>query len=745
MNYNNNNYPLFVFDENRENLILKEKPYNQYKYDYIFSDFENPMIISSTLNAFIYPLIEAQRNILFLSFGRKSLCSSFLFGNNSQDILGPISLFNYTFQAIRQIMGRIKFDKILLELFKLINDKFIIDFKEIITDINKSIIDNINQHIKNGYTPHDTRNIYNTSQNEQGHMILRIKFFKFLSNNDHSKSQRQIEVIRTFSFIDIKDDEIGDRRSVDFFKQLIQSIANMDFNKFTEISSNLTDIVRQCFSLPNLFSFIFGLVDESRQDLQKSINTLNLLNICKNIDNQKFYNILNNMSISISRIENKAVKEEFQVLDLLYGEIIFYLEKTFKKLGNSFYNEVKDIEIKEKFFFIKEWLIRNKYDFLRNQQFSSVIENILGYINNRAQWTLLMKAKTTIMKLTENLKIIPNNNISNNRIQTSNDIQIFNLKNYTRAGSTSKSKLSSFSDEKTLKEIDKEMGYNKISIYRYPVNVSPRNVIKNQVYSGNIRKNKTIGNTQNYNNYYNTNNSYNNYYNNNYYNINNNYYNTNNSYNSKNNILPYPKNTNTSINKSKKDTDGSSSLGLSNLSCFDTKNNKGYFDFGSRSIGEFPTAAKSIESSFTQKIFKGLHYNFRVLFNSIFSRFTSDDEGCLPCEQDVNKKKFNTKFEYDKWVSEYKSLNMLETGINMEKISMINKPENKSNSNYSFNNKKYEEEINLHLDYDDKSFLSNNKKLNDRISKINSKMNNMKLEGNKYNNNIWGNNYYAKK
>ena len=237
-------------------------------------------------------------------------------------------------------------------------------------------------------------------------------------------------------------------------------------------------------------------------------------------------------------------------------------------------------------------------------------------------------------------------------------------------------------------------------------------------------------------------------YNNNYYNTNNDYYNTNTSYsyyynNSKYN-LPYPKNTNTSINKSKKDTDGTSSLGFSDLSCFDTKNNKGYFDFGSRSIGEFPTAAKSIESSFTQKIFKGLHYNFKVLFNSIYSRFTSDDEGCLPCEQDVHKKKFNTKFEYNKYVSEYKSLNMLETGINMDKISIINKPENTSISNYSFNNNKYEEEINLHLDYDEKSFLSNNKQLNDRISRISSKMNNMKLEGNN-NNKIFGNNYYVKK
>ena len=68
-----NNKKAFFFDENRENLVLKESPFNQYKYDYIFSTSENPMIISSTLNAFIYPLIEKEKNLLFLSIGKRDI------------------------------------------------------------------------------------------------------------------------------------------------------------------------------------------------------------------------------------------------------------------------------------------------------------------------------------------------------------------------------------------------------------------------------------------------------------------------------------------------------------------------------------------------------------------------------------------------------------------------------------------------------------------------------------------------
>lgn len=146
-----NNQKVFLFDENRETLKLNEKPYNQYKYDYIFSDSENPMIISTTLNAFIYPLIEAEKNITFMTIGQKGLnLSNFLFGSNQNFLLGYDSLFNYVFKAIKQMMIRIKYDKILLELYKIINDKFVIDFKEIFSNIDKiSFLENINQHIQN--------------------------------------------------------------------------------------------------------------------------------------------------------------------------------------------------------------------------------------------------------------------------------------------------------------------------------------------------------------------------------------------------------------------------------------------------------------------------------------------------------------------------------------------------------------------------------------------------------------------
>ena len=670
-----NNKKVFFFEENREILFLKEKPFNKYKYDYIFSESENPMIISSTLNTFIYPLIEQEKNIIFLAIGKKQLNSSnFIFGSNQYNLLGNDSLFNHSFKTIKQIMKGIHYDKILLELYKIVNDKFVIDFKEIINDINNiSHVENINQHIKKlelkGKLNSKSLKINSNSEENEGHMILKIKFFKFLTNNDLSKSQRQIEVIRTFSYIDIKDDEedyyiaksTGNKlQSVFFFKKMIQSITNYDLDKFTEISSNLTDILRDIFSIPNLYSFIFGLVNEYQDDLDKSLKTLNLLNTCKNIDHDKFYMKLYQMNLSISRIENKALKQDFQILNLIFGEMIYYLEKTFIKL-DTYLTEVKDIELKDKFFYLKQWLIRYGYDFQKNQKFVIVLENTLGYIKNRAQWMQLMKAKNMIMKLTEEIKNMERNySININNINTkykfkrNNEVYYLNNKTYNKIevnnNNILKNKiLAEDSDQKIFQDLD-----NEINIKKIKNNNNITNTNKKIITSKNEIKNPKI-----------------------------------------------PQKT----NKNEK----SSTFGLSAFSCFDTKKQKktDIFNMNSRSIGEFPTGAKSIEASFTQKLLKGLQGNFRHLFTDIYARFTKEeDSGCFICRNDYPATK-NYKLNCQKWVNEYKSLSQLETGINMDKISMIYNGSNKNKNNSSYYDK--DEEIKIHFLDEEKSIKNNQK------------------------------------
>ena len=459
---------------------------------------------------------------------------------------------------------------------------------------------------------------------------------------------------------------------------MIQSITNYDLDKFTEISSNLTDILRDMFSVPNLYSFIFGLVNEYRDDIDQALRTLNLLNICKNIDNDKFYMKLYQMNLSISRLENKALKQDFQILNLIFGEIIYFLEKTFQKL-DDFYTESKDIELKEKFFYLKQWLIKNRYDFQKNQTFCIILENTLGYINNRAQWMQLMKAKNMVMKLTEGLKMVDSNNsINRNNITTKykmiknnnnefysinsktfNKMELNNITNNNNSNLMYKNKISSIdSDQKIFQDLDNEIKTQKIKPKNKPKEIpNNNNYIKIELKKENKSKN---------------------------------------------------------INPKK---DKSSTFGLSDFSCFDSKKQKKLDilnNMNSRSIGEFPTGAKSIEASFTQKLFKGLQGNFRHLFSDIYFRFTKEEEsGCIVCRNDIPNTK-NYKLNCDKWVNEYKSLSQLETGINMDKISMIytGSNKNKNNNTSSFYDK--DEEIKIHFLDDDKSikYMKNKNNIN---------------------------------
>ena len=223
---------------------------------------------------------------------------------------------------------------------------------------------------------------------EAGHVIIQLKFYRFISEADNTKSQREIEIIRTISFVDIagiSDDflqlvksnriitvkEDPKNYSMYCFKNFIESIANKDLIKFSDISSTLTDILTEIFTVQNMFTFFFGFISEYKQDVLKSQLTLDLLNKCKLFNNNVFYHYLQEMEISISQLGNRAVKEEFQILDLIFSELLFYIEKTFKKL-DSFYKEIKDLNQQSKFYYLYNWLTNNHYSYDNNSKISDI-------------------------------------------------------------------------------------------------------------------------------------------------------------------------------------------------------------------------------------------------------------------------------------------------------------------------------------------------------------------------------------
>ena len=501
---------------------------------------------------------------------------------------------------------------------------------------------------------------------EAGHVIIQLKFYRFISEADNTKSQREIEIIRTISFVDIagfSDDflqlvksnriitvkEDPKNYSMYCFKNFIESIANKDLIKFSDISSTLTDILTEIFTVQNMFTFFFGFISEYKQDVLKSQLTLDLLNKCKLFNNNVFYHYLQEMEISISQLGNRAVKEEFQILDLIFSELLFYIEKTFKKL-DSFYKEIKDLNQQSKFYYLYNWLTNNHYSYDNNSKISDIFDYVFVYFKTKARWRSLLKAKNEILKLTESLKnemkeqpiqVLPTDNVSN--ISIKDELQHLKVKiEDNNFNQQIISLCNQFSNENVKYAEESE-------ISEYLKKSKSKNLFENEVSF------------------------------------------------SMNNEVP---------------KDFSSSF----ISNYQRKNNKN------------KSQRKSLETNFSQKIFKNIQKSMKETFKGIFNRFTEEPK-CISCTSVKNSKE--SLVSNDKLINEYKTLRVLQTRISLDKISAIEKEGHESLSEID------SEEIKLNLHFNNSNILNkkktSEKDINQRINQLNTKIDEFKLKHNSSN------------
>lgn len=469
-----------------------------------------------------------------------------------------------------------------------------------------------------------------------GILIIRLKFFRFLNNNN-SVSEKQIEIIRTFSFVNIEDeldilniDEKKELTSNTFklFNVFVESMIQKDLIKFTGLYSCLTSILTEIFSTKNLFSIIFGFIKENSKTESKII--LDILNQCKKISNNEFYNYLQEFDLSSNELGNFPLKSDYQIIEVIFSELLFFVEKSFKKL-NSFFEEIKDFKQKEKFTFLKTWLEKNNFSFEKNKEIENIFTNTFNYFKSRSRWKCLIRAKIEILKINENLKATMKSNSCSKKIdlQQNNTIQ--------------KEQQSIMSKDSDFFFLNKQMNNSKL-------------------------QNEEMNN--------------------------------------------FSDNFDDEIN-------------LDDIKIKSKKNEK---SFSSQQFnptkGEMMTQRKSIESSFTQYVFKNLNKNLQNIFVSIYKRFTAE-KGCLTCES--VKSDFHLKsFDYTQLASQYMSLKNFQKKIEMENISEIG-------------SKQVDESINIHFYPDDYNYDNNkkktvknikednNEKINQRISQLNNKINQMKI------------------
>lgn len=283
-----------------------------------------------------------------------------------------------------------------------------------------------------------SQSIYSETASENGHFIVSLKFFKFITEEDVNKEQREVEIIRTVTFVDFEGfnssltDTLLHNRPVSntsdpknfsliSFKNLIESIATPDLTKYSEVNSILASLVTDLLRIQNSNFFFFGFINQNESSALESTVTLEIMNKLKNLRVDDFFEAVQEMNLDYSNIDNKYSKEEFHLIETIvfkfiyvkFSELLHYLEKSYirKIKGNSniegdFYVKIKDLEQSEKFNYLVDHMTKINYNFEANIQVKNIFDSIINFFTNRSKWKNLYKAKDEILKLTANFKEI---------------------------------------------------------------------------------------------------------------------------------------------------------------------------------------------------------------------------------------------------------------------------------------------------------------------------------------------------
>ena len=440
-----------------------------------------------------------------------------------------------------------------------------------------------------------------------GNLFVCIKYFKFINKKETNNSQCQIEIIKTFSFIDIQslsnlenDSIIIKQEKEEFndnlikFKEFIESLNNKNFLKINEMNNVFIDLLKEIFSLNNLYTIFLGFIEVNSFNEYNNKLILDTLIECKKLNNKLLYDYMQSMNISLSKIGNENNKEDFQILECILSELIFYIENKYKKL--DIYKDIKDMTQQQKFYFLKD-ILYNKFNLKDNKKINYIFEEVFKYFKSRTNFKNLINAKNESFKLNENLHSFSIKKIFNSK-------QISNKNSVSSSDGVIKNFLEKMNDNKNIKSNNK----NNSIIFN---NLSNFSFLSNEVENN--------------------------------------------------------------INTNKKKI--------------------------------------SFESTFVKNIFTEYQNNLSNTFKGIYKRFIKHKKGCFSCEV-IEEMKKPQKFQVNSLIDQYMELKKLETRIDIDKISELDKS-------------KKSESIVIHFDTY-KKLTSNDKiKLNEKnsIVKINNNNN----------------------
>jgi len=401
-----------------------------------------------------------------------------------------------------------------------------------------------------------------------GNLFVCIKYFKFINKKETNNSQCQIEIIKTFSFIDIQslsnlenDSIIIKQEKEEFndnlikFKDFIESLNNKNFLKINEMNNVFIDLLKEIFSLNNLYTIFLGFIEVNSFNEYNNKLILDTLIECKKLNNKLLYDYMQSMNISLSKIGNENNKEDFQILECILSELIFYIENKYKKL--DIYKDIKDMTQQQKFYFLKD-ILYNKFNLKDNKKINYIFEEVFKYFKSRTNFKNLINAKNESFKLNENLHSFSIKKIFNSK-------QISNKNSVSSSDGVIKNFLEKMNDNKNIKSNNK----NNSIIFN---NLSNFSFLSNEVENN--------------------------------------------------------------INTNKKKI--------------------------------------SFESTFVKNIFTEYQNNLSNTFKGIYKRFIKHKKGCFSCEV-IEEMKKPQKFQVNSLIDQYMELKKLETRIDIDKISELDK------------------------------------------------------------------------
>ena len=193
---------------------------------------------------------------------------------------------------------------------------------------------------------------------------------------------------------------------------------------------------------------------------------------CKKLNNKLLYDYMQSMNISLSKIGNENNKEDFQILECILSELIFYIENKYKKL--DIYKDIKDMTQQQKFYFLRD-ILYNKFNLKDNKKINYIFEEVFKYFKSRTNFKNLINAKNESFKLNENLHSFSIKKIFNSK-------QISNKNSVSSSDGVIKNFLEKMNDNKNIKSNNKNNSiiFNNLSNFSFLSNEVENNINTNK-------------------------------------------------------------------------------------------------------------------------------------------------------------------------------------------------------------------------------------------------------------------------